>query len=896
MNRSPRRLVHLGHVEAVGLCFDAPWLDPDERRRRVLAHCSDDATVLELDDAILVRFGAPRRVDADHCDAAPLVAVAGSLLAVPLGDVELRALAPAVPSLVRARGGRVEALPLGDARPVDVSTWIDLDGWIAIAIAPIGPAPRPIRPTVHAADAIETDARAVLGGAVPPPAADRQRLLDALADAERGAPPVAGWLSRLGAWFSGTPRASQPALPAATGVSIGPSRPASPPSPPGPLQRLLHRWIVGSPLAQLIGRRQAAYIDRTLKLFASGDFEAALRHAIPMASMPGAPKPSSLTVPTPRAGLQMQPTRSAAPGSSIHLGEEGFAHMRDVYRNAARELEERGRFEEAAFILFELLGNDDAGIAMLERHGKFELAARMAEGRGMPAGLVIRLWFLAGDPVRAVRAARRSGAFADAIGRLERTHPELAARLRLLWGERLAAAGEFAAAVDAVWPVPEARALASRWLDLAIAWGGPTAARLLPRRLAIAGDDAAQLEPVRAAVLAFVNDDGDDAPALRHALGVAWPSIPAPAGSPARALGRVLARALMLDAAVTGNTGAAIGLLGHLGDGALGFEASTPVPSTPVPPQAVLSAEYAAHERGLQVIHDAVALPRGRFLLALGEAGVRLVDRDGRTLRHYEHPASSLLLADSGSRVITQMRRGTDPRTPWTLGRIDLASGRAEPWCDAHFDRCADDHDGVEWYLAEPDAVACVDAQADGLQVLWRVGQLPGSVLALSRTATRLSFALRLRDRPSIELWTYVLGEGDRRLHSRTLVDLPEDADGVSAVIAADGAMVATMAGDPPRLLARGTSGTVVDTRRHAVIARAEEPEALAWSALSRPGLALVRLAYTSLSPARVVLKLHGTTAAHVHRQGDRRVVCDDLGRVIVLDAADRVVAALLLR
>lgn len=897
MTLAPRQLVHRGHVEVVGLCFDAPWLDADERRRRVLVHVRDDTTVLELGDAIVLRFASPRRIDVDHCDATPLVDVRGSMVALPLRATELHALPPGGPHLLRVRGGRLDALVLSDARIVDVATWIDLSQWTAIALRPHA-APPPIRPTVHAGDVVDTDARAVLGSSVPPPSEERRRLLAALAAAERGeAPERSTWRDRLARWFSGDDR-PQRALPEGAGagsldVSLGAP---SPPSPPGRFAQWWTRTLAGSPLAGAIGRRQAAYLRKTLAMFEAGDFDGALRHAIPMSSMPGAssqPRSPSLSVPTPRQDLTLRAGARDSPASSIGLGVEGFAHMRDIYRNAARVLEEQGRYEEAAFVLFELLGNDDAGIAMLERHLRYALAAAMAEGRGMNPGLVIRLWFLAGDPARAVRVARRTGAFADAIGRLERTNPEYAARLRVLWAERLASAGDFAAAVDAIWPVNQARALAIRWLDLAIGWGGPTAARLLPRRLSLCGEH--DLAAVHDMVLAIVDDDGPDGPSLRRELGVAWQSTTVNEGSPARALGRVLLRRAMLDAVTTGRDDVVTGLGAHLNDRLLGFD-TTGTPPPPVVPASSRSHEFPAHERGLFPIHDAIALPRGRILVALGEAGVRLIDRDGRTLRHYERPATSLLVSDSGSRVITMMRRGDQSGTPWTLGRIDLVSGRAEAWCDAHFEAHADDHDGAQWYLAEPDAVSCVDLQSDGLQVLWRVGQLPGRVLALSRSHTRLVFVLQLPGKPALELWTYVLSDGDRRLHARTIVELPETFVEFTVVVSTDGALVVTAPGNPPALLARASAGTIVQTQRHASIVRAEEPEALAWVELPEPGLALVRLSYSSLSPSRTALKLGGTTHARVHRHGERTLVCDDLGRVIELDALDRITHVVLVR
>ena len=109
---TPRTLVHRGRIVASGLCFDAAWLDEAEQRARVLALVDASATVLGLDDALLVIFANARRIDADHCEALPLLRQDGSLFAAPLRASEIAALALDGPSLVRPRAGEVRVDPL----------------------------------------------------------------------------------------------------------------------------------------------------------------------------------------------------------------------------------------------------------------------------------------------------------------------------------------------------------------------------------------------------------------------------------------------------------------------------------------------------------------------------------------------------------------------------------------------------------------------------------------------------------------------------------------------------------------------------------------------------------------------------------------------------------------
>ena len=159
-----------------------------------------------------------------------------------------------------------------------------------------------------------------------------------------------------------------------------------------------------------------------------------------------------------------------------------YAALKARYRRAFERLRDQGDFEKAAFVLAELLHADEEAVSFLEKHDKLRLAAELAEARNLPAGLVIRQWFLAGEPARAVRLARKSGAFADAVVRLGATHPEYARTLRLLWAEALAAAGAYPAAVDVVWQLPADRPLAYPWIDRAIEIGGVAGAAMLVRK------------------------------------------------------------------------------------------------------------------------------------------------------------------------------------------------------------------------------------------------------------------------------------------------------------------------------------------------------------------------------------------------------------------------------
>ena len=132
--------------------------------------------------------------------------------------------------------------------------------------------------------------------------------------------------------------------------------------------------------------------------------------------------------------------------SSIPTSADLYAFLREKYRDLAARLERAGRIEEAAFVFADLLADPAGAVALLERNGRFDLAASLAEARELAPGLIVRLWFLAGDVERAIAVARRTGAFADAVDRLK-DRPDDQRRLAGHWAVSLAKIARFHAAI-----------------------------------------------------------------------------------------------------------------------------------------------------------------------------------------------------------------------------------------------------------------------------------------------------------------------------------------------------------------------------------------------------------------------------------------------------------------
>src|SRR5690606_22182460 len=125
-------------------------------------------------------------------------------------------------------------------------------------------------------------------------------------------------------------------------------------------------------------------------------------------------------------------------------------------------------------------------------------------------------------------------------------------------------------------------------------------------------DDPAAVADVQARVLALLDGDDDETIALRLALGRAWYALGRPWAAPVSAIAGPLTRRPMIDASLTGRTREARDLLCVIDDPVLRADAEGTGIGEPSRPGApVLSRVFAAHERGLTPISDAVRLANG---------------------------------------------------------------------------------------------------------------------------------------------------------------------------------------------------------------------------------------------------------------------------------------------
>lgn len=693
---SPRHTTHAGSVSAAGF-----WLtgcEPHDLRARALALWESGASVRSVPGGLVITLRRERRVSAIHGRAAPLVLQAGKLLAAPLRAAELATLGPAS-SLVLVEGGTLRAFELDQLPAEDPASWLDVSAFELKEPQTLGQAGEPAAAlTAPENVAALFDERV---GRTPQETERQAQLIGALEGLRGGRDEAArvggkpwraltraffGALARLASWLS-----TRAARRSGASPSLPPAQRGAAPGPSW-WQRLkdaLANVVARSPLMAQLGRQQAQYLQQLFELLESHDDQEVLRRAIPLGKGETGPGRPALLPPTPRTSLGISLGRQA-PGSSMVLVDHLFAALRRSYEAVFERLDAAGRHEDAAYFLAEILGEAERAVAYLERHDQLELAAKLAEARELPAALVVRQWFLAGQRQRAITIAVREGAFDDAVLRLERAgQKEEAGALRLLQAERLAQAGCYLKAAELAYR-SHATALALRWLALARDAGD---LRGVPLELSL---DSQRFDAAHAALLPLWSRHLPDELPVKLHVADAFVNLNVVLGRP---LARELSRELFAEAAQSGSESVArcASRVANWVGGA--FKADLPplvsFARKRAEPARLRNYQYEPHDAGQRPIFDVHALG-ARFLVALGEAGVVLLNRRGERVAHFELPAEELVTSLDGSRVLCVARRGDALQ----VGRIELATQRSERWCELKADTFARSFDGESWLVA----------------------------------------------------------------------------------------------------------------------------------------------------------------------------------------------------
>ena len=778
------KVVHRGRVSADGFFFAFNITAERVAIRRILSVWEPNARVYRVKEGFVLVLPRPVLVFAGETIGLPLTRGKLFLTGMPLTEKEVRSVNRPVGTLVLSAGGSISTELLTDVNREAAHRWIDTGGLEFVRGISLGTGP--LAPTV--AKPLELPNIRETLGRIPEASQELKSLLARLkGEPESNKRNRLGWLrsfsfrsiasaaqSVVRGLRSLSPRnAYETQSRAGSRQSVFAAREPSKLSPW--LASAFNKVVMVTRLARVLGWRQGRYLGRVMQMFERGDMDEALRHAIPLSSISDSPiLRMTFGLPGVRQNLRLNPF-GRRPSSAMMLGQSLYSHLHQLYRSMFKRLEAQGRIGEAAFVLAELLRANEEAVAFLERNGRLREAAEIAEARELAPEIIVRQWFVAGEKERAIQVARKTGAFPGAVLRLEKSRHPAAPELRKLWARSLADAGNVAVAVDVLWPLESERSTVVEWMRQVAAVGGRAGARSLARLLSVTQDEHREFWP-RALELLH-GHSVEEAPARMEFAETLRKERKSPQ---AQTLARLAARAVLRD------SGEGLHSLGPVpirqlidcsGDGALRAD----VPPRPHSRRAELNdlstpRRYflATNDRGSTQMSDAVLLQNGSCAVAIGEIGLKLITRDGRTIAHFDEPADCLVVSENGSKIITMARRGG----VWCLSRVDILSRKATPWCHAEISRFATSFDGATWYVVCGQDLYAIDATSPRLDALWRIPDLGHLVGPLTLASAKLDF-VTYKDK-NLWLWEYQLPQ--LRLKSKTLLPFPHPLETVREI------------------------------------------------------------------------------------------------------------------
>ena len=617
-----------GRIEADGL-----WFPPSVcSSRRLLEHWCEGSRLLWAREGWLLLFPRPQAYLAERLAVLPVLRRHEGWASFPAGR-------PAPGELVLKWGGELWNHPVAGLKEVELAGLWDHSELDFRKGSPLGEVTG--EPELIARPQAKADVREVFT-AIPKPAQEQSDYLqrwEREPEAKTSSHPIQGFLDLLGSYFH--------------------------------------------------SKADRNYISRMLSYFERGDWDKALRYAVPLddsATAISNKLGDILNSLRPRKDLSFTaklPHRIAT-GTSF----AGMDLLRNVYRNAHQALLREGRIEEAAFVLAELLDDAHGAVDLLEQHGLYEKAAEIATLKGLSASLQVALWFRAGKVEQALQVARCHYVHALAITILEGRDRDAARAFRVVWAQDLARAGQFGEAVLVGWSVRPELPDYDDWLETTLRVGNVeafhAAALILTspevtRQMGLAGylkrwlDDTSPVTvSTRRKLLNILARSGGRTSDLEIQQ---W------AATTARRVLRQMNSPWPLGDRKT------VDFLVTLSED---WYLKVDLPTVKDPPKLQLDRWHqVVEESGRLAIYDAAFLGDGRFLVALGNVGLVVLSAGGARSQQFSLPCHSLAVPLKGGAFLT--RSGS---------RIGcFMDGKARPLCSAALDICADTHDGLAWLV-----------------------------------------------------------------------------------------------------------------------------------------------------------------------------------------------------
>ncbi len=500
-----------------------------------------------------------------------------------------------------------------------------------------------------------------------------------------------------------------------------PEETAPPADWPEHLKMEVYRRLKNTGLINFLFERQKEYMYKMIDLFEQEDWQEALKYGVPLGSKTGDDSEAEpfLDIPSARKDFKINPKASSSQSSAlIYSQPELYERMKKLYRSAVEKLTEAERFDEAAYVLAELLGDNEEAVSYLERHGRLVLAAELAEARKLPPGLIVRQWFLAGDIERAVNIARVNNSFQTAVRLLEKDHKQEADSLRKIWATHLAAVGSYASAAYVAQDVPDLQEQALEWTKLAIQLRDKNSGRLLAYWLTnFKSED--DWPSIKERAVKLLDDESRE---LAPARWTFYTGLRPPFSNEVAILNRKALRAVVRDHGRQYINIDKKSFVRELEDNALKTDISLSdmslVESQNLEKQKFpIEISLSSDDIGTDTIYDAALLPDGRTVLALGESGVCILNAEGKRLENYPIPATQFVMSLNGDRLLALAKRGELHR----ITRLDLISSQFEDLGEAKITCFATTYGGSTWYAANGSDFYIVDAAESRFKVLWQM-------------------------------------------------------------------------------------------------------------------------------------------------------------------------------
>lgn len=527
-------------------------------------------------------------------------------------------------------------------------------------------------------------------------------------------------------------------------------------------QRILKKLPILNKLSQFFAFRQDKYLESMIKLFEEGNFDEALKYAIPINADEEDSRPTTLGSFKPRNKLSFS-KKVYGQGAAIPCEPETQYRISQLYQKSFEELAKKNRIDEAAFVMIELLNNVTKGIEYLEQNKRYQQALDIAITKDADPNIIVRLCCLTQQWDKAIMIAKQYNSFANSVMLLEQHDSAIAEKLRLIWANTLAERGEWVTAIDVIWPLVEYRYLAEKWFEYAEKMA-EFSGSILVKKLILCPDSLAyhahyletlQIDPdryeERAVIALAILQNKQERSKLKPLLAALIHAIIADSVQYSVNLSRVNY----------------IDLVNYCNDQALKMDLSpfsqinmkVIQPLNEDPRHQVITCSAS----GYRIIYDAVPIRNGHLLLALGDAGIIIVDKMGIQLKHFMIAAHTIVLSYNLSQVLLLAQRDD----VFHIHKLDLATEQWQSLGYLKLVKWAKEFDGFNWTVLVNNCIQVINIE-NTLKIGWKVELEEYAMTSIASSSKQEKWLLKNTSNGSFELWHYELPS--RRLKDRSIL------------------------------------------------------------------------------------------------------------------------------